>query len=210
MKKAIIFDNDGVLVDTEILYFKATKEILASQGASLTLEMFIDSNIKSNRSAWHMLDKSPEELKALKKLRNDRYTELLSEGDLSYSGVHEVINELSEKYRLCIVTTSRKMHFEAIHQWTDYLGHFEFVITVDDVTNSKPHPEPYLKALERLELPATDCVVIEDSYRGMKSAASAGIDCLMVQNAFSQFQEFDEAIAVVDNISEVPGVIEKL
>lgn len=210
MKKAVIFDNDGVLVNTEILYFQATKEILATQGVELSLEVFIDSNIKSNRSAWHMLQVDDEELKKLKQQRNKRYSELLSEGDLSYPRVPEVIRQLSEDYRLCIVTTSRKMHFDAIHQWTDYLSFFEFIITVDDVENSKPHPEPYLKALDKLGLGAGECVVIEDSFRGLQSATAAGIDCLMVRNEFSSYQDFHEAAAVLDDISDVVEAVADL
>ena len=210
MKKAVIFDNDGVLVNTEILYFQATKEILATQGVELSLEVFIDSNIKSNRSAWHMLQVDDEELKKLKQQRNKRYSELLSEGDLSYPRVPEVIRQLSEDYRLCIVTTSRKMHFDAIHQWTDYLSFFEFIITVDDVENSKPHPEPYLKALDKLGLGAGECVVIEDSFRGLQSATAAGIDCLMVRNEFSSYQDFHEAVAVLDDISDVVEAVADL
>ena len=207
MKKAVIFDNDGILVNTEHLYFKATQEILASQGADLTLDIFIESNIKSNRSAWHLIDKSPQELKALKEKRNQRYTELLSEGDLTFPGIREALAEISKHYRLCIVTTSRKMHFEAIHQWTDYLPHFEFIITVDDVTNSKPHPEPYLKALEKLGLNADECFIIEDSFRGLKSAQAAGVDCIMIRNEYSQYQEFDGALDILENISQLPAIL---
>ena len=209
MKKAVIFDNDGVLVDTEKLYFQAIKEVLATQSVDLSLDTFIDSNIKSSKSAWHLCGKTGDELKALKKIRNERYTELLSEGDLTLPGVRKVLKELSENFRLCIVTTSRKVHFEAIHQWTDYLSLFEFVITVDDVQNSKPDPEPYLSALERLNLSAEDCFVVEDSYRGLKSATSAGIDCIMVRNEYSKYQDFSEAFEVLDKIEELPLVLKE-
>lgn len=203
MKKAIIFDNDGVLVNSEPLYFQATKEMCTQLGKDLSLEEFINCHIKSSRGTWHLLNIPEEEYTQWRKWRTDRYSDLLQGTDLTCEGVPEVIEELSKSYRLCIVTSSKKAHFDLIHEKSDYLKHFEFVITLEDVSESKPSPEPYLKALERLELDADECVVIEDSFRGLQSAIAADVECLIVKNEFSHFLDFTGAKNVVESVSAI-------
>ena len=210
MKKAIIFDNDGVLVNTEALYFQATKEMCGQLGKELSLEEFINCHIKSSKATWHLTNISDDEIPQWRAWRNTRYSELLQEGDLSFPGVEQVIEEHSRDYRLCIVTSSKKSHFDRIHRENNYLKYFEFIITLEDVSKSKPSPEPYLKALERLNLAAENCLVVEDSFRGLKSAQAANIDCVIIQNNFSQHQDLSEAKYNLDELTKLPKFVSEL
>ena len=207
MKKAIIFDNDGVLVNSEPLYFQATREMCARLGVELSLTQFIECHIKSSKGTRELLKLSEEEYKLCRQWRTDRYADLLAGTDLTCEGIPELIKELSEKYRLCIVTSSKKAHFDLIHKNSAYLKHFEFVISLEDVAESKPSPEPYLKALEQLSLHSKDCLIVEDSFRGLQSAIAAKVDCFIVKNEFSHFLDFSGALGVLDSIEELPAKI---
>ena len=82
-----------------------------------------------------------------------------------------------------------------------------FVLTREDYTQSKPHPEPYLTAIERHDLQPSQCVAVEDSERGLAAATAAGVDCIVVLSQWTRDGNFDGALAVVDSIAGVPEVV---
>jgi HAD superfamily hydrolase (TIGR01509 family) len=200
-RKAIIFDNDGVLVDTEPLYFQATKEMCAKHGLDLSLELFIECHIKNSHGTRPVLGLPDEEYERWRQWRNSRYSELLAGADHTKAGVPEMVGQLAKHFRLCIVTSSKRSHFDIIHQRSSYLPHFEFIVSVDDVSESKPSPEPYLTALERLALEPAECIIIEDSSRGLQSARAAGIDCVILKTPLAEHQDLTAASHTVDSIN---------
>jgi len=205
--KAIIFDNDGVLVDTEPVFFNATRDIFRKAGRELLLEEYITYSIKSSQGVWHLLEKPEETTAQLIKERDALYVERLKSKNLTFEGVEETVKHLSQLYRLCIVTTSQKFSFDEMHKDSLYLDCMEFIITVEDVTHSKPDPEPYEKALSRLGLPPGECAAVEDSYRGLMSAKSAGLKCIIVESNFSEYQNFEEADIIIDSFTDLPEAV---
>ena len=208
--KAVIWDNDGVLVDTERIYFEASKRILATVGYVLTKEAFVQTSMTAGQSLFDLADVSPDEHAALKDQRNALYSELLTGRDLTIDGARDTLEALKGRVRMMIVTSSRRDHFEIIHQSTGLLSYFESVVDNSDFEQSKPHPEPYLMGLKRLSLTADDCIVVEDSARGMTSAIRAGLRCVVVPNALTKDVDFDGAYRVVDKVEDVVGVVEEL
>lgn len=210
MKKAIIFDNDGVLVDTEPLYFQATREMCAQLGKTLSLTEYVECHIKNSHGTRPLLGMEHEDFLPWRHWRNARYSELLAGANHTIAGAPEVVAELAADYRLCIVTSSLRPHFDIIHRESGYLEHFEFIISREDVVHSKPSPEPYQKALDRLELAAASCVVIEDSARGLQSARAAEIDCLVLRSELSPHMDLSGATRLLDSIHDLPAAISKL
>jgi HAD superfamily hydrolase (TIGR01509 family) len=214
MIKAILWDNDGVLVDTEGLYFQATKDILSQAGVNLTQEMYAEYSLKHGRSVWHLAaDKgaSPDEVKHLRAKRNSLYEQLLQQGDTLIDDVEETLANLHGKFLMGIVTSSRPEHFEIIHKETDILKYFDFVVTSLYYTNFKPDPEPYLVGLERAGFGKDECVVIEDSARGLAAANAAGIRCLVIPNSLAPIEDFAAAHMIMNGISDVtPELLENL
>ncbi|MEY4575655.1 MAG: hypothetical protein RL701_358 [Pseudomonadota bacterium] len=210
MPTALLWDNDGVLVDTEVLYFQATRELLASVGAQLTEALYSELFLRQGRGAWHLareLGANEERITELTQLRNARYSELLTRGGLVYPGVELAIAALAQRYRMAIVTSSQPEHFEQIHRTSAFLAHFEFVLTRSDYARSKPDPEPYLTALARLGLAAEECLVIEDSERGLRAAVAAGIRCWVVRSHFSRELEFPLAERVFPDIASLTAAL---
>ena len=178
MIKAIFWDNDGVLVDTEKLYFKATCELLLHAGVTLTEELFNKISLVEGRSAFDLAvakGGSPEEIALLQEQRNRRYKELLRGNIPILDGVKDALGELQGKVAMAIVTSSRRVHFDAMHAGTGLIPYFDFVLAREDYTLSKPDPEPYLTAMKKSGFGPEECLVVEDSPRGLASALSAGI-----------------------------------
>jgi beta-phosphoglucomutase-like phosphatase (HAD superfamily) len=85
----------------------------------------------------------------------------------------------------------------------------DFVLTREDYVSSKPDPEPYLLALSRSGASADECLVVEDSQRGLRAAIAAGIDCAVVYNAFTTSHDFTGAAHLLDSIQDVPAIVER-
>jgi len=143
--KWIFFDNDGILVDTESLYFQANREVLGSIGIDLTQDLFMRVSMQQGRSTFSLAAERGIEQATLDRLhdiRNERYAELLSSGVRVLDGVMETLDELSGKVNMGVVTSCRRIHFDLIHQQTALLNYFNFTITTEDVQHTKPDPEP--------------------------------------------------------------------
>ena len=159
MIQAIFWDNDGVLVDTEELYFAANRQILAQRGIAFDRDDFAQMSLREGRS------------------------------------IFDLFPELDEAER------------EAFHGQTRLLQYFEFVLMGGDYARYKPHPDPYLAAAARLGLAPEDCIVVEDTERGLQSAVSAGMRCIVVPNPLAEDADLSCAHAVVSRVSEVPEIV---
>jgi len=213
MIRAVFWDNDGVLVDTEKLYFQATRELLLRAGVELTEPLFKQISLLEGRSAFDLArgkGLAQAEIDLLHEERNARYTELLSAGVRIMDGVKEALGALWGRALMGIVTSSRKVHFAAIHSETGLLPWFDFVLTREDYGLSKPNPEPYLLAVRRSGFAAGECVAIEDSERGLQSALAAGIRCLVVPNDLTRDGDFAGAWRILENCGKVPAEIERI
>ena len=213
MIKAIFWDNDGVLVDTERLYFQATQETLDSVGVALDQERYIEFFLRQGRGAWHLLEErgvAAIDIERLRQRRNDLYSKLLQREACAIDGVAGTLEVLHGKFVMGIVTSSRRDHFDIIHARCDLLQYFDFVLTAADFDRVKPHPEPYLMALRRAGAAPGDCVAIEDSERGLQAATLAGIRCIVIPTPLTAGGNFAGALRVVDRVVDLPDVLEDL
>ncbi|WP_437791911.1 HAD family hydrolase [Sorangium sp. So ce693] len=206
MFKAILWDNDGVLVDTEGLYFQATRETIASVGVELTIDDYRQLFLVEARGAWHLAGARGVDEAGVRRLadeRDRRYLELVAGGDTLLPGVREVVTELAARFRMAIVTSSKPEPFQRAHAATGLLRWFEFALTRDQYARAKPDPEPYRIACERLGLAARDVLVIEDSERGLRSAKAAGLTCWVVPSPLTAPSDFTGADAELGSLREV-------
>ena len=211
MIRAILWDNDGVLVDTEGLYFQAGREIMATQGVELTQEDFVEQSLQKGQSVFDLLPNQDAELiDQLRLQRNARYSALLRERVRVLDGVVETLRTLHGRVLMGVVTGSRKDHFDIIHAQTNLLQFFEFVVAREDYKQAKPHPDAYLTAMRLHELEPETCVVVEDSERGCAAAAKAGLRVLAVPNELSQHGDFSPAYKVLGSVQEVVDEVERL
>ena len=212
VKKYILFDHDGVLVETESWYYLANQRALAPLGIDLPRDAYL-LNMANGVSAWEaarVSGISESRIKRGRALRNRYYQEYLMTEDIEIDGVLDTLAELAGTYRTGIVTTSKRPDFALIHEQRSVLDYMEFHLTREDYERAKPHPEPYLRGLQRFGATAAETVVIEDSARGLKSATAAGIDCIVVANEFTATHDFSNATARVATFRELPATIRGL
>jgi HAD superfamily hydrolase (TIGR01509 family) len=211
--QAIFWDNDGVLVDTEQLYFQATRDVLATVGVELTTEQYVELLLVQGQGAWHLAEErgiSAGEIDRLRNQRNAVYADRLAQAPLVLAGVERVLAELRGRYTMGIVTTCSRDHFEVIHRSSGLLQYFDFVLLSGDYDRHKPHPDPYLRAIERSGVAADACVAIEDSARGLASARAAGLRCIVIPTGLNRGGTFAGAHRVLESIAEVPAALTHL
>lgn len=210
MKKYLLFDNDGILVDTEQYYYKASKEILAEEGLDLTHEMFREISLIQGKGVWSGFPDQLTDEEHINRLRTKRdkyYRSLLETQHITLAGVEEVIEELAKEYRMCIVTSALKGDFLTIHERTGLLKHFEFFLANGEYPKGKPNPDPYLAALEKIGGSREEAVVIEDSLRGVQAGVNAGITTVAIPTEMTKGSDFTIADHVIGSISELPALL---
>ena len=213
MIEAILWDNDGVLVDTEEMFFLATRDTLAGAGVSLTREQYIEFALTSGRSAFDLLEGSGSSAQQILRLRGERdlaYAAMLSAGCVAMDGIIQTLARLKGRARMAIVTTSLRRHFDLAHRGSGVREYFDLILAREDYVHSKPHPEPYLTALDRLSVATERCLAVEDSARGLQSALAAGLRCVVVPNRFTRGSQFGGAMAVLDDVRTLPSLVKWL
>jgi HAD superfamily hydrolase (TIGR01509 family) len=208
--EAILFDNDGVLVDTEPLFFRATQESLATVEVHLSVEDYHDISMRKGRTVFELATAkgvSDQTILDLRARRARRYSELIAEGVQILEGVVETMEALRGVHRTAIVTSSNREHFDEIHAQTGLIPYFEFVLADGDYRQHKPHPEPYLAAAKRMGVDPARCLVIEDTERGLVSATDAGMQCVVIPNALTHTADFRRARARLGSMRELPAML---
>ena len=179
-QKAILWDNDGVLVDTERWFFEANRRELSALGVEVTWQDFETINLRRGESLLPLSGLEGDQLSALYARRDALYSELLRSEETAMPGMEKMLGRLRARGDLAmgIVTSCHRRHFEIIHACSGILTHIDFVLVNEDYARGKPHPDGYLAGLARTGLPAEDCLAVEDSPRGIAAARAAGLTCL--------------------------------
>lgn len=205
LKKYILFDNDGVLVETEKWYFEANKKALKLLDLDLEMDFYQNIMIKGG-SAFELATFNNIEkdiIEKHRKLRDNFYQEFLQTKDITIPKVKDILKELSKRYKMAIITTSRRVDFELIHKNRGIADFMDFVLCVEDYEKAKPNPEPYLKGLELFNAKSFEAIVVEDSQRGLESAKRANLDCIVVKNEFTATQDFTKADFLIESLDKL-------
>lgn len=211
MVKAIIFDMDGVLFDTEPYYFERRKRFLDSQGISISHmspKDFIGGNLQQ---VWHQLlgehfqaaqvQAISDDYEEFKKNNPVPYTELL------FPKIKETLQQLTEKnIKLALASNSSPSDVQRAIASCQLKDYFDYVLTAKDVDNPKPAPDIYLKVGHLLGLPKNEIWVIEDSQKGISAAKEAGYQVYGIKD-YRYGIDQDQADHIIDNISELISLI---
>jgi HAD superfamily hydrolase (TIGR01509 family) len=202
----ILWDNDGVLVDTEGFYFQACRSILAGIDIDLTKAQFKEISLRQGESVFTLAADQSLSAEKNARLRAERdciYANFLRTEPCVVDGAEEVLRSLHGKFRMGVVTSTLREHFEIVHAKSGLMPYLDFVIANGDYQRSKPCPDPYLTALERNGLHPANCIVVEDSERGLAAATAAGLECLVVRSEWTKDGNFGTARKVLESIREV-------
>jgi HAD superfamily hydrolase (TIGR01509 family) len=223
--KALIFDCDGVLVDTErdghrVAFNRAFAvkgydiewdvelygKLLEVAGGKERMRHYLDSN------GWpaETVDKDAL-IKELHKLKTDLFMQIIESGQLPLRpGVARLIDEaISANITLAICSTSNERAVNLVAGrllGPERKAHFSEILAGDVVSKKKPDPEIYNLASQRLGAGPSECVVVEDSRNGLLAAKAAGMRCLVTTNGYTKNEDFDEADLVVSELGDPPNV----
>ena len=215
MLRAIIFDFDGIIADTEPTHLEAFKKVLKDIGISLTNKDYYDKYLAfDDKTLFNKIldinDRKPDEnlIDELVKNKNILITELLNEYVILVPGFLNYLQRISEKYLLAIASGALRSEILLVLKKFNIDKEFHSLTTADDVVNCKPNPEVFIKSLNTLNEISEDniepgeCLVIEDSIYGIKAAKSAGMKCLAITHTYSK-ELLNEADLIVNNFDEI-------
>jgi beta-phosphoglucomutase len=181
MLKSVIFDLDGVIVDSHPAHLRAWKKFLVSVGKPATeseLEFVLDGRKKEDILRHFLGDLTHSEIQAHSHQKDLFFNEEAK--DLkAIAGVGELLRQLSRAGLPTAVASSGSC--ERVHYLLDFVGlrqHFATVVTGDDVANGKPDPDVFCKAAEKLRVAPGDSLAFEDSVSGVRAARAAGMKCV--------------------------------
>lgn len=210
--EAVIFDMDGVLVDSEPLHREIGHRMLAELGITATRDVFNRFTGITTRSMMrtlvdeYKLNLDPE---LLTRQYNSQFLEGIktSHGLKLFKGVEAVLSELkSQGVPIALASSSTRQCIEEILKRFGISKYFNVIVSGDDVINSKPHPEIFLLAAERLYANPNVCAVIEDSTNGVTAALSAGMYCIGFKPE-GNGHPLTEAHRIVRSMDELPPIL---
>ena len=206
-KKAFIFDMDGTLVDNEHLKGEALAETCRLHGGQCSSKIYLDV-VGEN----YVVVRDYFCRKAKISLTNEQfdlsfktvYLNLLKQQVHLTDGVYDFLDRLKEKgFKTAVVSSAQKWSVLALMNKLGINGHFDFLITLEDVTEHKPSPAAYLLALDKLDVQAADVLVFEDSAAGLKAASAAGCQVIMIRHYYNEKQDFSGALHEIRSFEEI-------
>ncbi len=191
--KAIIFDMDGLMIDTERLYFETEREMAKNFGKELRDE-----------TLWKMMGRKPIEsleiyakdlgidvpAQKLVEIRNRLFLEKLMKDLVPMKGLFELLEEFKGKLMLAVATGSPVKLLDIILDRLNLRDYFDVLQASDNIVNGKPDPEIYIKAIESLNACPEECIVLEDSGNGALAGKSAGCYTIAVPSEYTLMQDF--------------------
>ncbi len=217
MLRAVIFDFDGVVSDSEMLHYKALNQVFADYGVDVPKEVHwqkylgysdLENVIAVSRD--YDMNLTQDQVKEIVRQKGVIFDELAANETTIIAGVTEFIDMLkSNGIRMAVCSGALLSDIEVMLKDSDLAPAFETIVAADHVTKGKPDPEGFLLALELLNescddkiLPA-QCIVIEDSHWGLEAAAAAGMHRIAVTNTYPATQLAPFAEKVVENLNEL-------
>jgi HAD superfamily hydrolase (TIGR01509 family) len=212
--RSVVFDLDGLLIDTEPIFEEAARRLLQRRGKALDLQVMRQMMGAPAREvlplfrARHQLSESMEELAI--EYREHFFAVVGDQPVALMPGALELLDRLERKgMPRAIATSSTAKYVEQILAPHRIVQRFAFVLSADDVKQGKPHPEIYQKAAARHGHAAAEMIVLEDSVNGLRAAKAAGANCVVVPHALVNLEELSGADAIVPSLA-APELLELL
>lgn len=209
MLKAILFDMDGVIVDTEPLHRKAYFKMFADVGINVDEDLYASFTGQSTinickRLVNHFgLSESPEYLVKLKR----QHFKFLFENDTDLALIDGVLDLIRDYYnnglKLVVASSASMPNINSIFDRFDLNQYFMGKFSGADLKQSKPHPEIFIKAAAHTGFKKSECIVIEDSTNGIKAAYNAGIFCVGFKSPHSSHQDYSLANLTITDYNEI-------
>ena len=206
MFKAIIFDMDGVVIDSEPLWEKSEKILIGNYGMDYKTD-YRDKILGLNQSDSARLMKETFNLElTIQEIIQKRLEILLSlyKNELKLiDGIEKILYESSKNFKVGLASSSPREIIDFVLDKFEINKYFQSVVSGDCTNNGKPDPDIYLEAAKQLKTKPENCIAIEDSINGVLSAKNAGMYCIAIPDKRLERKKYKMADLIVDNISEI-------
>jgi HAD superfamily hydrolase (TIGR01509 family) len=204
---AVIFDMDGVLVDSEPLTIRAYLQAAAEHGLPMDEGEFIQHFVIEGtliRSFFEAQAKGTADWEDFFQRKTEIYRELVRDELKLMPGAVALLTELrAHNIPLALATSAARVTIQLVLTRFNLASYFENIVSLEDVTRPKPDPEPFLKAAALLDTPPHRCVVIEDAAKGVVAARAAGMKCVVVPTALTRPNGLVGADLVLRSLEEL-------
>jgi len=204
---AVIFDFDGLIVDSETPEFEAHRQIFAEHGVTLTAEDWLEEvgRYEPDRNWFERLGRRigrTLDHAALREEKRRRFWQVVLMQPMP--GIRRLLDELTAAgVPLALASSSERSWIGRATQMLDVARYFRTIVTGEEVTRRKPDPEPYLLAAQRLGIAPARCVAIEDSEHGLAAARAAGMTTVVIPNWLTAMQDLSAADLRVRSAEEL-------
>ena len=217
MISAVVFDFDGVLIDSEPLHFAAYQEVVSSFGIELTPEDYCEHYLGADdRGVFRKLAKArgweldDSQIDSLVEEKTRAFDAVLERNDVLYPAARSCIERLATEFPLGIASGAFRHEIEMILRRSGIERWFRFIVAAGETARSKPWPDPYARAAQLHRAAPSECVAIEDSRAGIASAKAAGLRCVGITTTYPA-SELGAADHVIESLEEfTPELIRKL
>ena len=213
--KHIIFDFDGTLADSEALHFQGWNDTLKQWNVQLTdyeyyLRTFAGIPTPANALSFINIYNLPVSVEAFSEMREHTFHEALKKHEPVFMphAIETLEYFKSKGLPLYLVTGSPRLTIDIIFEKTGLDKYFEFSITRSDVKHSKPHPESYLTAIEKINDAKENMIVFEDTNSGVTAAKGAGLTCFAIQHDTSAHDKLNHADKLFTNLKDAVSFLE--
>jgi HAD superfamily hydrolase (TIGR01509 family) len=208
--EAVIFDMDGVIVDSEPLHERAFLDIFAELGHGESHGIhFPDYYGKSDRSVWRDFiarHGTPRSLEELLDWKRRRFTTMLRDEQPIFDGLPDLLDQLAPQYRLAIASGSEHPVIDEVLSLKQLRRFFPVTVSSQDVVHGKPAPDTFLRAAELLGVKPATCCVIEDSVAGVTGALAAGMQVIAITNSLPA-EQLTAATCVVQTYEQIHALL---
>ena len=216
MIKAVIFDKDGTLHDTEQVYHRAWRAAGEQMGVPNIMkfvEICTGTNFTRTEELWQEHYGDAFAFRPFWQLRNDIYDDMIAKEGLPIkAGAYELLDYLrANGYKIALATSTNAPRVDRHLVQSDMKKYFDAVVTGDTVPNGKPAPDIFLIAAERLGVNPDECMGVEDSFNGVRAVKAAGMYTVMVPDMIPPTQEILEiSDACPAQLSDIIAILEQL
>jgi beta-phosphoglucomutase len=216
--KAIVFDFDGVLANSEPLHLRSYQEIFEPHGVKLDAKTYCERYLGfDDEGAFRQIADdfglilADEEIELLMVQKSRRLEALLTNVNVMYPGAASCARTLAAVWPVGIASGALRHEIELMLRGTGLLDTFKFIVAAGETDRTKPAPDPYLRAAELHGVPPSACVAIEDSHWGLESARTAGLRTIAITHTYPRDTLTAGADLVVDSLTEItPELVKEL